>query len=81
MATLNSLPEWPTNCYTQKICVLACQPPLRIESLKKYSAITIRKQSFGANFLCVVLRPKRASLAGETCVCLTGKTCTLKRVN
>ena len=28
MATVNSLPEWPTNCYAQKICVLACHPPL-----------------------------------------------------
>ena len=29
MATVNSFPEWPTNCYAQKICVLACLPPLR----------------------------------------------------
>ena len=29
MATVNSLPEWPTNCYAQKICVLACHSPLR----------------------------------------------------
>ena len=28
MATVNSLPEWPTNCYAQEICVLACHPPL-----------------------------------------------------
>ena len=28
MATASSLPEWPTNCYAQKICVLDCHPPL-----------------------------------------------------
>ena len=26
---VNSLPEWPTNCYAQKICVLACNPPFK----------------------------------------------------
>ena len=30
MATVISLPEWPTNCYAQKICVLACHPSLTI---------------------------------------------------
>ena len=36
MATVNSLPEWPTNCYPQKICVLACHLPLTIFT-KMYS--------------------------------------------
>ena len=34
MATVNPLPEWPTNCYAQKICVLACHPPLSVVYLK-----------------------------------------------
>ena len=29
LAATKSLPEWPTNCYVQKICILTCHPSLK----------------------------------------------------
>ena len=56
MATVNSLPEWPTNCYAQKICVLACHPPLSFltvthDNIFNFNFITIDEVISALNLL------------------------------